>query len=167
MAAFETHAEFAKVSRRRLRDARELLDAPTVDAHEAGARHRHARAAYYLAGYAVECGYKSRIIELECDLSRPALATLTAASERLRSRGVEVPNLLAAAGHNLDTLSRLTDLDARAGNDLELRRAFGTARKWDPRMRYDPSAPELNFVDDYLTAVDKVLALLSSLRGVV
>jgi hypothetical protein len=62
MVRFDSLADFVKSGPRRLRDAEELLETPTLFPHEAGSASRHLRGAMYLAGYGVECLVKACII---------------------------------------------------------------------------------------------------------
>ena len=55
MADYDGISQYWKAAARRLQDAQELLQPPTINADEQGAETRHLRAAVYLAGYAVEC----------------------------------------------------------------------------------------------------------------
>jgi HEPN domain-containing protein len=118
---------------KRLADARELLERPTLDAASKGAETRHLRGAMYLAGYAVECALKAYII----DRASPS-QTFTEAVEAL-SAGLRVPlDFRGARAHNLGLLLRATDLDGRMGEDFLLRAHWGVCLTWSPAWRYDP-----------------------------
>ena len=55
----DTIQDYRRSATRRLEDAKELLEPPTLDPQRSDADRRHLRGAMYLAGYAVECLVKA------------------------------------------------------------------------------------------------------------
>ena len=150
MADYDGKSQYRKVAARRLKDAQELLQPPSIDADEQGADTRHLRAAVYLAGYAVECILKVYII------SQAAPATsLAGAVEARRALGEQIPNLLGAEGHRLDILLALTDLETRFVSN-ERKRDWSLCVKWKSTWRYDPDPPARTFAFEFVAAVRRL-----------
>ena len=59
----DTIQDYRHSAARRLEDARELLEPPTLDPQRSDADRRHLRGAMCLAGYAVECLVKAYFIQ--------------------------------------------------------------------------------------------------------
>ncbi len=112
MAEYDGLTQYRKSAGRRLRDAEELLQPPSVALEEQGAKTRHLRGAIYLAGYAIECILKAYIISQ----SASAMSLADAIEER-RQAGEQMPNILGADGHNLRLLLSLTDLEGSLTTD--------------------------------------------------
>ncbi len=130
MAEFDGISEFVKSGPRRLRDAEELLQPPTLNPTEQGADTRHLRGAVYLAGYGVECLLKAYIISRQANC-----AHLSDARDEIR-KSKDIRDICSAAGHDLRYLLSLTDLEARL--DEPKRRQMGICFKWSSTGRYDP-----------------------------
>jgi len=125
--------DYLEAGPKRLADARELLQPPTLDSRAADAGHRHLRGAAYLAGYAVECALKAYIIS-----SAPRSRTFTEAVAHLPIAQGAVLDFRGARSHNLLLLLQATDLDERMGADFRLRAFWRVCLKWSPVWRYDP-----------------------------
>lgn len=131
MAEFDGISEFVKSGRRRLKDAEELLEQPSLDPNEAGAGTRHLRGAIYLAGYGVECMLKAYIIS-----SQDGCKRLSQARDALvRTRG-PVRDICGSSGHDLQYLLGLSGLEARMS--AENLRQMEHCVKWRSSWRYDP-----------------------------
>ena len=150
MAEYDGLGQFHKAAQRRLKDARELLQTPTLDPQESGADTRHLRAAVYLAGYAVECALKEYIIAHE------RATTLTEATRLRRDAGEDIPDLLGANGHNLDLLLRLTGLTGRLDPDVRRKQDWGICLRWRSTWRYDPTPPPSEFATAFVAATQRV-----------
>lgn len=151
VAEFDGASQFHKAALRRLRDAEELMQTPTLLADESGASLRHLRAAVYLAGYAVECVVKVYLI------SRVSGAqTLSQALQSRRTRGEALPDLSSAAGHNLALLLSATDLEAELDGDVERKKDWGICLKWRSSWRYDPDPPSPSFAQEFVEAVRRI-----------
>ena len=150
MADYDGISQYRKAAARRLRDAEELLQPPTVDAYEHGSETRHLRAAVYLAGYAIECILKVYLI------SQVAVAnTLSDVIEARRATGEQFPNILGTDGHRLDILVSLTDLEAQFGNEKR-KRDWSLCVKWKSTWRYDPNPPTEIFAFEFVAAVRRI-----------
>lgn len=113
-----TRLEFQELALRRLADAKVSLDAGRW------------AAAYYLCGYAVECGLKASIC-------------------RRRMKGGLFPDRDFATSvytHNLDALVRLANLTVARDNWTRAHRAFGerwgVVARWKEESRYAVSISE-------------------------
>jgi hypothetical protein len=130
-------SELLKAAPKRLADARELLERPSLNPHTSDAGYRHLCGAYYFAGYAVECALKAYIILL-LDSRR---------SERV-SRWYQVVESLAALpggtnlggkhSHDLSRLLAVSELEGAVDRDEQAKRTWGTCSKWDYNVRYRP-----------------------------
>ncbi|MBM3475134.1 MAG: hypothetical protein FJX75_17875 [Armatimonadetes bacterium] len=125
--------DYVRAGAKRLADARELLQHPTLDSLAQDAGHRHLRGAVYLAGYAVECALKAYIIA-----SAPPKETFTEAVAALSDPQGRPLDFRGARSHNLGLLLRATDLDARMGPDFLLRTRWAICLRWKPWWRYNP-----------------------------
>lgn len=150
MAEYDGISQYRKAAARRIKDAEELLQPPTVDAREQGAETRHLRAAVYLAGYAVECILKVYLISQVASAN-----SLSDAVEARRAMGEQLPNLLGAEGHRLDVLLSLTDLEAQF-SDEERRQDWSLCVKWKSTWRYDPNPPPATFAFEFVAAVRRI-----------
>lgn len=131
MPEFDGISEYVKSGSRRLRDAEELLQPPTLHPKEQGADTRHLRGAIYLSGYGVECLLKAYIISCQRGGSR-----LSEARDAIRASGNPIRDICGEAGHDLRYLLSLTDLEARM--DPEKLRQMSLSAKWSSSWRYDP-----------------------------
>lgn len=110
--------ELQQLAEERIRDAKALLDA------------RRWSAAYYLAGYAVECGLKA------CVLARVAAAAEVIFEDRRFSERCWT--------HSIKELVRLAGLEAaeaaEAAADRTLRENWLIAKDWTENSRYQKSS---------------------------
>lgn len=150
MAEYDSISQYRKAAARRLKDAQELSQPPSIDTSMQGADTRHLRGAVYLAGYAVECILKVYIISRVA-----ATSSLAEAIEKRRNAGEEIPNILGAEGHKLLTLLSLTDLEARFGNE-ERKKDWSLCVKWKSTWRYDPEPPKTADALELVAAVDRI-----------
>jgi hypothetical protein len=157
MAEYEGISQFVKAAERRLRDAEELLQPPTLAPQEQGAETRHLRAAVYLAGYAIECILKVYIIQQQ------GVKTLTAAVDALRKAGKNVPDLNSTIGHHLQRLLSLTDLERQLDNERERKKDWNICLKWRSNWRYDPTSPTRANAEEFVKAVRSVYAWVKAL----
>ncbi len=143
-------ADFIKSAARRLKDAEELMENPTVDSNRSDAICRHNRGAKYLAGYAVECTLKAYLIDQEeCQSLRTAQLRI---NERRRNRGQEPIEQIAssAAGHNIYYLVGLTDIAERPGYDRVL---WSRLSGWKSTWRYLHDTPKREHAEGFLRDV--------------
>lgn len=131
MPEFDGISEYVKSGPRRLRDAEELLQPPTLHPKEHGADTRHLRGAVYLAGYGVECLLKAYLISRQPNCTR-----LSEARDAIRASGNPIRDICGEAGHDLRYLLSLSDLEARM--DAEKLRWMSLSARWSSSGRYDP-----------------------------
>ena len=150
MAEYDGISQYRKSAVRRLRDAEELLQPPTLASEEQGAQTRHLRAAVYLAGYAVE-----RILKVYIIAQTASATSLAEAVEVRRNAGEQIPNLLGAEGHRLTVLLSLTDLEERIEGE-ERKKDWSLCVKWKSTWRYDPVPPEATFALEFVAATKRI-----------
>ena len=131
MPEFDGISKYVKSGIRRLRDAEELLQPPTLHPREQGADTRHLRGAVYLSGYGTECLLKAYLISRQ-----PNCARLAEVRDAIRAGGNPIRDICGEAGHDLRYLLSLTDLEARM--DIEKLRWMGLSARWSSSGRYDP-----------------------------
>lgn len=131
MPEFDGISEYVKSGLRRLRDAEELVQPPTLHPQEQGASTRHLRGAVYLAGYGVECLLKAYLISRQRDCLR-----LSEVRDAIRAGGSPIRDICGEAGHDLRYLLSLTGLEARM--DANHLRQMSLSARWSSSSRYDP-----------------------------
>jgi len=130
-------SEQGKAGKHRLDDARALINAVRW------------RGAMYLAGYAVECLLKTKLMQkYEC-------RHLMELEAELRQRG-EIGACVTVFTHELEMLLRLTGGRDRLRQSAETWRAFTLVNQWVPAWRYSPSLSNADDAKDFLEAVEKV-----------
>lgn len=151
----DTIQDYRRSATRRLEDAQELMEPPTLDPQRSDADRRHLRGAMYLAGYAIECLLKAYLIQhMNTQTLAAALDTL---NEQRRRRGLErVENVArSAAGHRLLYLLQLTDLPYYPRYDGRL---WGRVAQWRSSWRYEtdpvPRIEAAEFLGDVQALVD-------------
>ena len=130
-------SEQGKAGKHRMDDARALLNAVRW------------RGAMYLAGYAVECLLKAKLMRMfDCRHLREL-------EEELQRRGV-----LSVQGtiftHQLELLLRLTNGLERMRQSQEHWRLFNMVNRWVPAWRYSADQSNRDDAEDFLAAVGKV-----------
>lgn len=158
----DTVRDYRRSAARRLEDAHELLEPPTLDSGRSDADRRHLRGAMYLAGYAPECLLKAYLIQ---QMNAQTLASaLDMLNGQRRRQGRELVENIArsAAGHRILYLLQLTDLPRYPAYDVRL---WGRVAQWRSSWRYEtdavPRTEAIEFVDD----VQAVVAWLSPKIG--
>ena len=151
MAEYDGITHFLKVAPRRLADARELLQNPTIEPTTSDAGRRHLRAAVYLAGYVVECILKAYIIS-----RTPGTQRLSEACSIMKRKGITVPDLSSAKWHSIVLLLGVTDLEAVVPKAIRL--SLGICSKWKPTWRYCPEPPERAEAEAFVGAAETILS---------
>jgi hypothetical protein len=132
-AKFDGISDFVKSAPRRLADARELLETPSLNPGGSDHAYRHLDGACYLAGYAVECMLK--VYLMACTIVGKG-RTSTTWTETKKARGWD-SRLRGAKAHNLKVLRSLTDLEGAMDSDRAIKAAWGEVIKnWEPSLRY-------------------------------
>ncbi len=103
----------------------------------------------YLAGYAVECLLKTRLMRrFDCRHLREL-------EEELQRRGVLSVHATIFT-HQLETLLRLTQGLDRLRQNEPMWRQFNIVNRWVPAWRYAADDPKREDADDFLEAVEKI-----------
>ena len=158
----DTIQDYKRSAVRRLEDAKELLENPTLNPQRSDADSRHLRGAMYLAGYAVECLVKAYLIQ-----QRNA-QTLAAAGDVLnrqrQQQGKEPIKQIArtAAGHKIQYLLQLTDLPQYPMYDAKL---WARVAQWRSSWRYETDAIARSDAEEFLSNVQAVADWISPKIG--
>jgi HEPN domain-containing protein len=131
-------SEQAKASRHRLDDARALFN---------GVRWR---GSMYLAGYAIECLLKAKLMRMF------GCHTLSDLEDELRRRNV-LPANATVFSHQLEPLMGLAQSLQRLKHDRELWAVFNMVNRWVPAWRYSPDLSNKDDAGDFLEAVEQLL----------
>jgi len=130
-------SEQGKAGKHRMDDARALLNATRW------------RGAMYIAGYAVECLLKMKLMRVH------NCRHLRELEEELQRRG-----LLAAQTtiftHQLELLLRLTSAIDRLRQNEEYWRLFNLVNRWVPAWRYTADLSNSDDAKDFVAAVEKL-----------
>jgi len=134
---FSGVSEQAKAGKHRMDDARALFAA------------QRWRGAMYMAGYAVECLLKTKLMGwFNC-------RHLRRLEEELQRRGILGANATIFA-HQLDWLLQLTNAKERLRQNPQQWRLFLTVNHWVPAWRYNADASNPQDAQDFLDAVAKI-----------
>lgn len=134
---YDGRSELLKAAPKRLDDAWELLEAPTRNPERSDADYRHLCAAYYLAGYAVECVLKAYVILLLDGRGSERIARWSQVIAHVEAAGGG-PDLTGRHSHRLNRLLIVSELEAQLGSDLQARHDWGICGTWDYAARYMP-----------------------------
>ena len=134
-------SEQAKASTHRLDDARALLHAGRW------------RGAMYMAGYAVECLLKTKLMQM---YSCRALRDL---EDELQRRGVLAEHATVFT-HQLELLLRLTQRFAQLRQHRMLWPQFALINRWIPAWRYTADVANRQDATDFLEAVAQIMQWL-------
>lgn len=130
-------SEISKAVGHRLTDAEVLLS------------DRRWRAAMYMAGYAVECRLKAKLMKkYGCDHLRDLGAELA-------KRG-KLDDANDIFTHSLGLLMRLTDRLPVLQSDVERWKLFTTVNRWVPAWRYTASQSNKDEASDFVEAADQL-----------
>lgn len=108
------------------------------------------RGAMYLAGYAVECLLKARLMRMF------GCRTLSKLETELQRRG-SLPRDWTVFTHQLLPLLRLTQAVPRLQQDGANWRMFMTVNQWKPAWRYSPPITRQDEAEGFLHAVEAVV----------
>ncbi len=131
-------SELAVASRQRLADARVLFNA---------SRHR---GAMYMAGYAVECLLKTKLLHIyDCN-------NLRELEELLRQRSI-LPTNRTVFTHQLEDLLRLTPGYNRLKRNTDVWHSFHEINRWTPHWRYTPKQATRQEAIEFMTDIENVM----------
>ena len=151
----DTIQDYKRSATRRLEDAKELLELPTLDSQRSDSDRRHLRGAMYLAGYAAECLLKAYLIQHQD--AQTLASAMDAINDQRRQQGREpVENIArSAAGHKILYLLQLTDLPRYPVYDPRL---WARVAQWRSSWRYETESisrlEAVEFLNDVQTIVD-------------
>ncbi|MHC5540676.1 HEPN domain-containing protein [Singulisphaera rosea] len=131
-------SEQAKASRHRMDDARALFNAV------------RRRGAMYLAGYAIECLLKIKLMRIDNCLTSSDL------DFELRRQNLLTANSTIFT-HQLELLIDLTKAKHRLKQIPELWLAFNTVNRWVPAWRYSADLSNRDDAEGFLEAVESLL----------
>ncbi len=128
----------ANASRQRLEDARVLLKASRW------------RGAMYIAGYAVECLLKTKLMQIyDCRNLREL--------DDILQRRFALPAGGTIFTHQLETLFRLTPSYHRLQQNQEMLSSFNVVNRWAPKWRYLSKQTNRDEATFFMNAVEKVI----------
>lgn len=107
------------------------------------------RGAMYIAGYAVECLIKSKLMQIyHCRHLREL-------EDELQQRGLLAVDATVFT-HHLEALLELTQSTHRLRQHRELWSAFNMVNRWVPAWRYTATVTTEEDAQDFLSAVEQV-----------
>lgn len=131
-------SEIGKAAGHRLTDAQVLLS------------NGRWRAAMYMAGYAVECRLKAKLMrKYGCDHLRELGAELA------RRGKLDAANDVYT--HSLELLAHLTDRLPVLRGDVGLWKLFATVNRWVPAWRYAAGQSDMDEAADFVEAAGELL----------
>ena len=132
-----------------------LLDPPLIEMHEQGASTRHMRGAMYLSGYGVECQLKAYLIK-----QHPPLDRLSDVLAELRTKDPNIRDICGAAGHDLEYLLQLSELETSLGSQQKIN--WNICKKWKSSWRYDPSSVDRRVAEEMVSAARSLVMWIRS-----
>jgi len=131
-------SEYAKAGRHRMDDSRALFDASRW------------RGAMYMAGYSVECLFKTKLMQIY------GCRNLHELEDELQRRGV-LNHHTTVFTHHLELLLRLTRGSERLRQNRMLWPQFNIVNRWIPAWRYTANLSNSEDAEDFLDAVDNIM----------
>jgi hypothetical protein len=108
------------------------------------------RGAMYIAGYAIECLIKTKLMEM---FKQSNLEGLEA---ELKRRHI-IPDDSSLFDHRVELYMRASGRLETLREDKVIWRSFNMANRWMPSWRYNPDLSNRADADDFLSAVDAML----------
>ena len=131
-------SELAGASRQRLEDARALLNASRW------------RGAMYMAGYAVECLLKTKLMHIyDCK-------NLRELEDLLRQRSI-LPVHRTVFTHQLEDLLRLTPGYNRLMQNRDTLALFNKVNRWIPNWRYTSKLTDRREATEFMTSIERFM----------
>lgn len=110
------------------------------------------RGAMYLAGYAVECRLKYKLMQ------KWKCFTLEELEDKLASKGFSGSPFT----HNLDALLELLECQVRMKQSQAVWNAFSRANRWRPSWRYSPDPASEQKAEVFLAAAKEVVSWIEN-----
>lgn len=130
--------EQARASRQRLEDANVLLNASRW------------RCSMYIAGYAVECLLKTKLMRIY------SCRSLTELETELHRRSILAESDTIFM-HQLDKLIKLVPGHNRMLRNRELLPVFNVVNRWTPQWRYSDNQANRQEATEFMTAVERIM----------
>ena len=131
-------SELAEASRQRLADAQALLNASRW------------RGAMYMAGYAVECLLKTKLMHIyDCK-------NLRELEDILQQRSI-LPANRTVFTHQLEDLLRLTPSYNRLMRNREMLPLFNKVNQWTPNWRYTSKSTNRREVTEFMASIESFM----------
>lgn len=141
-------SELTKASNHRLEDARALLVA------------KRWQGAMYMAGYAVECLHKTKLMQ------RYRCRTLDQLDDVLRQKR-RISDRWSMYSHELLTMMELLGCVERVQTDPRMWRTVNAINQWSPAWRYTENPHAKRIAADFIVGVERVLQWIqANTRGV-
>ena len=131
-------SEQAGASRQRLEDARTLLSASRW------------RGAMYIAGYAVECLLKTKMMQIY------GCQNLRELDDILRQRSI-LPAHRTVFTHQLEDLLKLTPGYNRLKQNRDMLSLFNKVNRWMPNWRYTPNSTDRREATEFMASVERFM----------
>ena len=136
-------SELAGASRQRLEDAKTLLNAS------------RGRGAMYMAGYAVECLLKTKLMHIyNCK-------NLRELEDLLRQRSI-LPAHRTVFTHQLEDLLRLTPSYNRVIRNHEMLSLFNKVNQWTPNWRYISKPTNRREATEFITSIERFIRWINN-----
>ena len=136
-------SELAAASRQRLADAQALFNASRW------------RGAMYMAGYAVECLLKTRLIHIyDCK-------NLRELEDLLRQRSM-LPENRTVFTHQLEDLLRLTPGYNRLIRNREMLPLFNKVNQWTPNWRYTSKSTHRREATEFMISIESFMQWINN-----
>ena len=136
-------SELAAASRQRLADAQALFNASRW------------RGAMYMAGYAVECLLKTRLIHIyDCK-------NLRELEDLLRQRSI-LPENHTVFTHQLEDLLRLTPGYNRLIRNREMLPLFNKVNQWTPNWRYTSKSTHRREATEFMISIESFMQWINN-----
>ena len=136
-------SELAGASRQRLADAKTLLNAS------------RGRGAMYMAGYAVECLLKTKLMHIyNCK-------NLRELEDLLRQRSI-LPAHRTVFTHQLEDLLRLTPGYNRVIRNHEMLSLFNKVNQWTPSWRYISKPTNRREATEFITSIERFIRWINN-----
>ena len=154
----DTIQDYKRSAVRRLEDAKELLEPPTLDLTRSDADRRHLRGAMYLAGYAAECLVKAYLIQHKNAQTLAAAVDILNVERQQQGKDPVEQIARTAAGHKILYLLQLTGLPQYPAYDPKL---WARVAQWRSSWRYETDFVDRATAEEFIADVQAVVNWIS------